>query len=139
MWFYIDDNGNFGRADTEIASGAPSQMTPAERTAALVAILRAYPSEAVEAVDACKVLRPWTPQGENEVRNELNGLKQGCYVGPVGTRGGPSDPVNPSRRPGAIGDYMLGRPDGWGRAPTAALARERSEAAWVAAGWVVAK
>jgi len=120
-----------------LSPGDLAGMTEPERVAALVALLRAYPNEAAEAVDTCKVLRGWTDQGENEVRKGLNGLQSGSFCGPVGTRGGPSDPVNPWQRPGAIGDYMLGRPDGWGRAPTAAMAREKSDAAWAAAGWVV--
>lgn len=36
-------------------------LPPAERVARLVALLRACPDEAVEAVDACRVARAWDP------------------------------------------------------------------------------
>lgn len=51
-----------------------------DATALLVAMLRARPSEAVRAVDACKVARPW----DDGIRDELRGPAYASSARPAG-------------------------------------------------------
>ena len=108
----------------------------AEAVEVLRALLRAAPDAAVEAVDTCKVARGWSNHGENEVRLPLgrSTFLHTAFAGPLGTRG-----------PYAKGEWMFGRPDGWGpdgwgrgRALTGQEARDASDRAWAADGWVFA-
>lgn len=108
-------------------------MEPADRVVLLRELLRAAPSAAVEAVDTAKVARGWADHGVNEVRMPLGrmggigSIGHASFAGALGERG-------PFRR----GEWLAGRPDGWGPAPTRQAAKDASDAAWSAAGWVLA-
>lgn len=99
-----------------------------EAVALLRVILEANPTAAVEAVDTAKVARPWSPAGEDEMRLPLGRGSLGAgFAGPLG-----------EKDPGAVGEWMFGRPGGWGRAPNGEEARAASDAAWKADGWALA-
>lgn len=104
----------------------------AEAVEVLRALLRAVPDAAVEAVDTCKVAREWRGQGgEHEGRAALGGGgRHASFVGPA---------FQPARDwvyvvPGA--PAML--PHRVERAPTKQEARDASDRAWAADGWVFA-
>lgn len=102
----------------------------AEAVEVLRALLRAAPDAAVEAVDTCKVARAWRGHGgEHEARAALGqGGRHASFVGlqfPYSKLGGWA--------------YVL--PTGGARvawAPTKQEARDASDRAWAADGWVFA-
>ena len=128
-----DQDGAKWRAGVDDIVAHVSALPHDEAVALLRALLRARPDAAVEAVDTSRVARPWTDQGENEVRLTL-GRADGvgstghtAFAGPLGSRG-------PFRK----GEWMFGRPDGWAPAPNRSAAKAASDEAWVATGWVLA-
>lgn len=112
--------------DDDIVAHLQSR-SDAEAVALLRALLRARPDAAVAAVDTAKVARAWSDQGENEIRSPLGGGAHTAFAGPLGHRG-------PFRQ----GEWVFGRPSGWGPAPDRAAAKRESDAAWSADGWVLA-
>lgn len=112
----------------------PGPSRHEEVVAQLRALMREHPDAAIEAVDTAKVARGWENLGENEVRLPLG------RAGGIGSAGhtafaGPLGPHGPYRK----GEWLFGRPDGWAPAPDRAAAKEASDAAWSAKGWVLSK